>query len=163
MTFSIEQLRSFITQSNLIEGVTAEVTPAEYMAYERFLALPEIKVADILALAGAVPVDRAPALRNQKGMDVLVGNHRPPAGSPQMESALRGLLSGASECAQSANMAYDLHRDFESLHPLMDGNGRTGRALFLWTELRGRRHRVLRLPLGFLHEWYYRSLDSSRR
>jgi hypothetical protein len=40
--------------------------------------------------------------------------------------------------------------------PTTDGNGRSGRALWLWC-MRGR------APLGFLHQFYYQTLGAAER
>ena len=50
--------------------------------------------------------------------------------------------------------AYTLHHEYETLHPFTDGNGRSGRVLWLWM-LGG----IKNTPLGFLHHWYYQSLS----
>ena len=52
--------------------------------------------------------------------------------------------------------AWALHKHFESLHPFLDGNGRTGRALWLWM-MGG----IAQVPLGFLHTFYYQTLRYS--
>ena len=46
------------------------------------------------------------------------------------------------------------HCLYEELHPFLDGNGRSGRVLWLWQQ-RGRPTP----PLLFLHRFYYESLD----
>ena len=53
---------------------------------------------------------------------------------------------------------YDIHRRYETLHPFMDGNGRSGRILWAWQMI----HHDIRpgLSLGFLHAFYYQTLDA---
>lgn len=66
-------------------------------------------------------VARAP-LRSLPGMNVRVGAHRPPSGGPEIPIRLARLL------AVPHIPAFDRHRFYESIHPFMDGNGRSGRA-----------------------------------
>ena len=67
-------------------------------------------------------------------------------------TALGEILADAvDECSS----AYVLHCRYESLHPFTDGNGRSGRALWLWM-MGG----IEEAPLGFLHTWYYQSLEA---
>lgn len=162
MSYQIDDLRRFIEESNHIEGKHDTVSPAEFQAYERFLELDEIKIADILALAACVPLDRPAALRNLPGMDIVVGDHRPQPGGPEIPGMLAELLVKVNDPDIQARhaMTTDVHVAYETLHPLMDGNGRTGRAIFLWMDHRAGRRRVWKI--GFQHEWYYRTLGLVR-
>ena len=49
---------------------------------------------------------------------------------------------------------FAVHVAYENLHPFMNGNGRSGRALWLW-HMGG----IEKVPLGFLRTWYYQSLQ----
>ena len=45
---------------------------------------------------------------------------------------------------------------YETLHPFMDGNGRSGRILWAWQMIE---HNIAPgLSLGFLHAYYYQTL-----
>lgn len=57
---------------------------------------------------------------------------------------------------------YHIHVDYENLHPFTDGNGRSGRALWLrrMKDL-GENSFYQALDLGFLHTFYYQTLKFS--
>ena len=147
-------LRNFIRESNRIEGIRRAPTKREIEAHETLLSLPKVTVDDlcrfVLTVAGK-------PLRTEAGMNVIVGNHRPPPGGPSIEADLCGILWGTENGATP----FRTHCRYETLHPFMDGNGRSGRALWLWQMLReGRDPYVLRR--GFLHTFYYQTLSEGR-
>ncbi len=93
-------------------------------------------------------------LRNQYGMDVFVGDHTPPGGGPYIHHSLERLLINFKR-GQNKSVPYLSHQYYEELHPFTDGNGRSGRALWLW-------YMRNNAPLGFLHHWYYQSLHEAQ-
>ena len=140
------ELVDFIRESNRIEGIVREPYEGEIDAHREFLALTEITVADIQRFVGAVA---AAPLRSEPGMDVQVGNHIPPRGGREIVLRLENLLAYMEK-----HGAYKTHLAYEKLHPFMDGNGRSGRALWLWMMDDD-------VPLGFLHKFYYQTLEAS--
>ncbi len=57
---------------------------------------------------------------------------------------------------------YISHVAYENLHPFTDGNGRSGRALWLWQMMHGTMRQVnMARDLGFLHTFYYQTLNAS--
>jgi Fic family protein len=91
-------------------------------------------------------------LRILHGMDVQVGNHLPIPGGPAVAYELNNIIDAAND---NKNSAYALHHKYETLHPLTDGNGRTGRMIWLWMM-------KPTVPSSFLHLWYYQSLENNR-
>ena len=152
-------LKNFITESNKIEGVEG-FSDKELQAYKDFLSLSKINVADLENLASII-TPRA-LLRNKRGMNVRIANHFPPAGGSFVKTMLSEILDDLNELPiKYVKMRmHDYHCKYESLHPFMDGNGRTGRAIWLWCYLKA----YGELPrIGFLHKWYYDSLSNSRK
>jgi len=152
-------LHDFMRESNAIEGIHGEDRIAQELpAMESFISSPlsTKSVINLVMILQPKAHGRANGLRTQPGMDVRVGNHLPPRGGPDIEPAFEGIIKRAAENAADA---YQVHVDYETLHPFMDGNGRTGRAVWLWQMLTFYGYRY---QLGFLHCWYYRSLDYGR-
>lgn len=143
---------AFIRESNRIEGIKRRPTKSELDAHTRFMALDTIIVSDLeqfvsIYQPGAV-------LRDRVGLNVRVGNHHPPPGGPKIRAALLEILERLE-----TDTPYRTHAAYEFLHPFTDGNGRSGRALWAWQM----RRRYAGHPLGFLHHFYYQSLDANAR
>jgi len=143
----------FIRESNRIEGILRDPTEDEIAAHERLLKLVQLHPSTVGDFQ-AVIAPRKP-IRARPGVNVRVGNHIAPEGGPTIVRRLKRLL----DVANRASDPWRVHVAFETLHPYMDGNGRTGRAIWAW-----QMQRLGQDPfaLPFLHRFYYQTLEASR-
>lgn len=159
---------SFAVESNRIEGITTPSLAFRHAeALVEFLEREEVTIRDLQVFVHAV--EPGAVLRDRPGIDVRVGDHHPPPGGPKIHPALEQILvraqnNGPIMMSVSGDRVlwtpYEVHQQYETLHPFTDGNGRSGRALWAWQMLHENRWPGLRL--GFLHCWYYQSLSASR-
>lgn len=145
-------LKAFADESNKIEGMP-NARMRELDALASFCALSIVTVADLETYVKLVAPGHR--LRRKAGLNVRVGNHIAPAGGPDIETRLVALLSDEALSPYAAHVAYEL------LHPFTDGNGRSGRALWLWMHMQSDTA-YSAFELGFLHTFYYETLSNAR-
>jgi len=145
-------LLAFIKESNMIENID-EVRPFDLQAHKDFLANPNVTVQSVCEFAKAV-TEGYGKLRIHMGMDVTVGGHRPPLGGPEIIKDLKEILHEVTVLTP-----WELHVEFECLHPFRDGNGRAGRALWLWS-MRNYSQKVY--SSSFLRTFYYQTLEQEQ-
>lgn len=141
------ELRRFVSESNRIEGIFRDPTDTELQAHRDLLKIKKMTVAALLRFVEVVEPEAK--LRIEEGMNVKVGGRKAPPGGAHIQTALVDLLGLVNRKQLTPLLA---HLAYELLHPFSDGNGRSGRALWLW--MKGGS-----APLGFLHSTYYDVLD----
>lgn len=138
-------LAAFVRESNRIEGIN-RTTAAHIEAHRQFLLRTQIIVEDLVELVAVLQPDAR--LRDKVEIHgVRVGNHIAPPSGPAVLRELEHIL-------KMPGSSFHQHVAYETLHPFTDGNGRSGRALWL--------HRRGSAPLGFLHQFYYQTLEHGR-
>ena len=143
------ELVNFIRESNRIERITREPTLNEIEAHATILRLGTMGIGALCKFVNVVA--HGAKLRDKDGMNVRVGLHIPPFGGPHVQTTLQNILDRIHAGRLSA---YAAHVEYERLHPFTDGNGRSGRALWLWQHNGN-------APLGFLHTFYYEALRAT--
>ncbi len=142
-------LETFLLDSNRIEGIKT-ATFREVEVARDFLDLPEVDIGSLTAYVNVTQPDAI--LRDKTSLNVRVGAYLPPPGGPHIVTELNQLLW---EVNKSKIMPFQAHVEYERLHPFTDGNGRSGRLLWLWQMM----DEDLYAPdLSFLHAFYYQTL-----
>jgi len=124
----------FVRVSNRMAGITRAPTAAEISAHRGLLAANALRVENLeLFVSHIAP---GASLRGLAGGDQRSGGENPCAG-------LRADLATIVHAAQtnSASPAR-LHRIYRRLRPFTNGNGRCGRALWMWQVMRGTREEL---------------------
>lgn len=143
----MSDLEKFIEESNKIEGELT-ILSRELPIYEWWLA-QELTESMLMQLHYKLCTARKQVEPRYRGVYRncpvwIAGEER---GHYNIEGMMKDLFDEMPE-------PFEFHKRYEHIHPFVDLNGRTGRAIWL--------HQMLEkqdVPLGFLHTWYYQSLS----
>jgi len=152
---SDEYLGRFIQESNWIESIQIEGDglQAHIDAYRSLIIKDAISVEELSQFVAAIaPGNR---LRKKHGENVVVGAYWAPRGGPKIQEWLKELL------LDEKYSAYELYCRYLELHPFTDGNGRSGRLLWLHRTYHGP-HEGLRMAktYSFLENFHYHTLGT---
>lgn len=143
----------FQAESNRIEGIN-RVGADEVEALQTFLASERISTGELAAYVKVIQPDAR--LRATSDIPcVRVGNHIAPPSGPKLMTDLNMLLDRVNGVSGSIS-AFEAHIAYETLHPFEDGNGRSGRALWLWQMVK---QEHFNFELDFLHKFYYQTMQ----
>lgn len=145
-------LESFVAESNEIEGIY-RVLDHEIDAHKLLLSK---KVLNVAAISFFVRVVAGASIRDNPLLNVRVGEHVPPRGGKFVVDELAAILKSATFNKENC---YVIHQKYEHLHPFMDGNGRSGRAIWLWQRVKF----GPKPTLTFRHHFYYEALENWRQ
>lgn len=147
------KLVTFLKESNAIEGIFRDPTAKEITVLDDFLKLSELSIANVENLVNVF--QPGAGLRMRTGMDVRVGDYTCPRGGIDILDRLEEILADISGVLPAApsNHPYAIHQSYLDLHPFMDGNGRSARAIWLWQMA------IDNFNLPFLQWHYYETLS----
>ena len=134
----MDDMRGHIRESNLIEGITdpGEIDQS-FISWRTLLEQPVLTHEAIRRAQAIVCHNQRDLADNQKGfyrsesrVDVRVGSHVAPPWQ-KVDALMESWLA-----AYPARAPWGNHVDFEHIHPFRAGNGRAGRMIMWWQEVR---------------------------
>lgn len=144
----------FAHESNKIEGINSKEQDVKHsIALSFFLEIKHLKINDITNFVKKV--QNGAKLRTGNTI-VYVGQHTSPH-PDEMISRFDDLLWKINNDKIDP---FTAHCMYEYLHPYTDGNGRSGRAIWLWMMNKSFNYKYCESSgqLKFLHRFYYQTL-----
>lgn len=131
-------IREYIRESNLIEGIDADEEIAQSMMAWSYLVLQQKLTHPVIChVQRMITVNQTDLAPHERGyyrdaakVNVTVGNYLAPNYTlvkPLMDNWLLDYTD---------LKPMEAHCRFEAVHPFVDGNGRTGRMLLWWQEIK---------------------------
>ena len=146
-------LYEFAKESNQIEGInSARRHKIHEEALRKFLQLDHVQIPQLDAFVKKI--EPSAFLRTDPKHRVWIGGKEAPSANESYQM-LGGLLCEVENLTKDP---WEVHCEYEHIHPFIDGNGRSGRALWLWMMVR----RGYDLRYKFLQMFYYQTLSQQR-
>lgn len=150
-------LYKFAVESNEIERYYDESRhDHHHLALKEFLQLKEIAISSLQKFVGSIEIGAV--LRTEHWHKVKIGGRRAPL--PKVSAGLlQELLNKINLKPNNKTISpFEAHAEYEYIHPFMDGNGRSGRAIWLWMMLRIYSWESV-FSYSFLQQYYCQSLN----
>lgn len=154
-----EGLDSFIRESKKIEGLYHEPKKEEIESYKKFLSAEKLSVDNVTEFVKEIS---GAELRDREDMNVRIGKYKPHKGGPIIKTYLSTILDSINA---DEITPFQAHNELEALHAFTDGNGRSGRAIWLWHMAKHKKvtwQDLMVLGVTFLQQYYYQSLNEWR-
>lgn len=147
-------LHNFAKESNEIESIFNEERHNIHAnKLEEFLKLKEIKTENLEDFVSII--EPGAYLRTKHWHKVFIGGKMAPK-APLSLKMLNALLKPVNE---GSITPFLIHAEYEMIHPFTDGNGRSGRALWLWSMQKNHKQPF---RFSFLQTYYYQTLQRYR-
>lgn len=131
-----------IHESNLIEGYdNADFDRQSWIAWSFLKGQKELTLDIICKIQKMITLIQDDLMPNERGytrsmskINVIVGHNTPPSWF-MVDDLLRNWVLDIEEHGETLTPK-EMHIRFEHVHPFVDGNGRTGRMLMWWQEIK---------------------------
>ena len=146
-----------IRQSNLIEGIDDPAEDQQSLLAWTYLFEQDIITQEVLLELHRLVVlnqkDLQPTERGQfRTIQVYVGNHVPPHPADILSMITVWLYELQNDDHPIGPK--QMHIDFETIHCFVDGNGRTGRMLMWWQQIKKHNHEPTLLKADERQDYY---------
>lgn len=152
------KLYKFAVESNRIENIVDEKCHSIHAAALKKFLKAKLITADELQIFVSTIEPENGILRTQSNHRVWIGGHEAPS-AVTAQFRLKNLLNEISKEVYNRE-PWECHNEYENIHPFIDGNGRSGRALWLWQMINQYNYD---LRFNFLHMFYYQTLQNYQK